>query len=232
MRNQRTFRRAGGTARVDQDCRIIGLCPQRAEGRTVRGGGSFIIHITFGAVHAEHFSQGRAGIAHGLDAGAAALIANGDHGLAVLQAKGQRIRPEQHRQRHSDRPHLKHRHISRSGLKALRHHDGDAVAALHAKAGKHMTEGVRSLLKLQISMKSTSSLGLVDTYSYTFGSILLIYFCPGPAAAANVGNVEVLIDLPAKGAMKASIVVLPHTDLASHRRLVTILISLQMTLSL
>src|SRR5665647_3583507 len=61
--------------------------------------------------------------------------------------------------------------------------------------------------------------------SYSFCSTLPAIFSPGPAAATNLGDVEEFIDLPAKAAVQARIVVgrVP----AFHRRLVAVLTALQ-----
>jgi hypothetical protein len=95
-----------------------------------------------------------------------------------------------------------------------------------------MAEGVCSLLKREICVKSARSPVFMDPYSYTFYSIRLTGTGPGPAAAADVGNVEVLIDLPAKAGVQGGMLVRPPAGPARAGRLVTILASLQIALSL
>jgi hypothetical protein len=95
-----------------------------------------------------------------------------------------------------------------------------------------MAERVSSLLKLKICMKSAGSPRFMSAYSYTFSSVWLACNGPGPAAAANLGNVEILIDPPAKAAVQGGMVVRRAAGLARAGRLVTISASLQSAVSL
>ena len=66
-------------------------------------------------------------------------------GAGILQPVGQRIRPEQDRDRQRDRAKLVDRDMGGGDFRRLRQQDGDAVAALDAVRAQHIGEPVRGL---------------------------------------------------------------------------------------
>ncbi len=202
MRDQRTLGRACGAAGVDQHRGFFGLGDGCGEGAVIRQ-----IHVEIAlpprATGRQHPPQHGALAAHGLDAGDAAFITDGNHRPAVMQTELKRLGSEQHGQWHGHRADLQHGHIGNGGFKTLRHDDGDPVAAPHTQALQRVAERIGGLLQRQIGVALGPGTGLVNTYRHLAGGARI----PRPAAAADLGDVEVVIDLPAKAAVHCGVVV-------------------------
>ena len=150
---------AGGAAGVNQHGGFFGQRGHRGEVRRLLRQRHRVVHVgqAGGGVqrtHAQHTFQQGAVVAHGLQASQRSGIGQRHHGLAVVQAKGQRLGAKQHRQRHGHRAHLHHRHVGHGGLKALRHDDGHPVAPPHAEHREHVGQPVGVGLQFSIGMNS------------------------------------------------------------------------------
>jgi hypothetical protein len=121
----------------------------------------------------------------------------------VLDTVGQRLGAEQLRQRHGDGAHLQHCHVGHGRFKALRHDDGDPVAARHAQARQRGGQSVGLRLQLGIRIISAASARLVLDDSYSFGSIRRLR----PAPAAHLRDVEMARHLPAKAGLHGAVVI-------------------------
>ena len=205
MRDQGALGVAGGSTGVDQHRRRIGACRQWCETRTCRLEQLAVLQAGSRrrCTHAEYAAQRRAALAHGQHVLDRTFIANRQHGLTILQPVLDRLRPEQHGQRHRHRTHLQHCHVGHSRLKALRHHDGHAPARKDAKPGQHLRQAVRLLLQLQVAEGFARSIGIGGINRHPAGGVGQ----GRPAATADLGDIELLRHPPLKAGVQARVVV-------------------------
>ena len=149
-------------------------------------------------------AQRGAAHAHRVHVGQRAFVAQGQANAGVLQAVLQRLRAEQLRQRHGDGAQLQHGDVGDRRFKALRHHDGHAVAARHAQAHQRVRQAIGAGLQLGIGMILAASARLVCDDSYSFRSIV----AARPAPAAQLSNVHARGHAPAKAALHGGVVVI------------------------
>ena len=210
MRNEGALGIARGAAGVDQNGRLIGQRHDRRKLGRHPAKRVKVIHVgpPGRCTHPHHATQQRAVFANLEQVGNRAFIADGQHRLAVMQPVFKRVRAEQHGQWHGHRAQLQHRHVSHCSFKALRHHDGHAVASLHTQHGQHTRQAIGLLLQLRISMKSGLSPRIHYLNSYSFSSIRQF----GPARAADLGDIELVRHQPLEVTVQLRIVVSVLTD--------------------
>ncbi len=152
LRDQRTLRCPGGAAGVDQYRRIVGpggddRCGHRwCEQRVCPVDVALPHRVADSDDVFERRARG-AHVAQGVDRG---FVCDGDARCAVLQAKRHRIGAEKDRQRHRDRAQALAGDVRHRGLEALRHHDRDAVAVLHAAAYEARRQAARGGVEVTI----------------------------------------------------------------------------------
>ena len=128
------------------------------------------------------------------------LIDNHHRGFAILQAVFQRIRAEQHRHRHGNRPELMAGDVRDRDFGTLRHHDGDACSARHIERLQQMGKPIGLALQLGIGDDAIARDLVIDIDR---DAVALT----GPARAAPVGNIEILRNMPAKLAVERVVLV-------------------------
>ena len=173
VRNECALGIAGGATGVDQHRRLVGPGVDRRKVVRRHGQRLGVVQISLGrsGPDAQHPAQMWAVAPHRQQVVNRTLVTNRQHRLAVLQPEVQRVRAEQHRQRHGHRPHLQHRHIGHCRLETLRHHDRHPVAPRHAQRNQHLRQPVGLCLQLGIGIKSGRTPRIQGLYSYSFGSI-------------------------------------------------------------
>ena len=95
-------------------------------------------------------AQRGAARAHRVHVGQRAFVAQRQAGAGILQAVFQRLGAEQLRQRHGDGAQLQHGDVGDRRFKALRHHDGHAVAARHAQAHQRVRQAIGAGLQFSV----------------------------------------------------------------------------------
>ncbi|MNN22670.1 hypothetical protein D3C81_1360390 [compost metagenome] len=115
----------------------------------------------------------------------------------MVDAVRERFRAEQHRQRHGHGAQLVDRHAGNDGFDALGHDDGHAVAPAHAQLAQRAGESVGLGLDMGVGVGVAAPVLVlgVDRHAVHGGRI------SGPAAAADVGQVEVLGHVPVERVM-------------------------------
>ena len=148
-----------------------------------------------GLAHRDDAAQSRAVAARGQQRLDCRLVDERQHRLAVVEPVGQRLGAEQHRQRHRHRAERTDGHLRHGGLEALRHHDGDAVAAGDAQRGQGGRQLQRAGVQVGIAeLRHVAALMLADQ-------------CRGlrrlarPARATGFEQVEAARHPPAKTAV-------------------------------
>mmetsp|Transcript_53761 Transcript_53761/g.126787 ORF Transcript_53761/g.126787 Transcript_53761/m.126787 type:complete len:404 (-) Transcript_53761:79-1290(-) len=207
LRDQCALGVAGGAAGVDQDGRVSRLGRHGLEARRLGLDG---LHPgQFVAVHRaftddEEAAQRRATRLDLAQRRQCLAGGDGEHGTAVLQPELQRLGAEQHRQRHGHRADLLDGDVGHGRLEALRQHDGHAVAAAHPLGQQRVRQPVGRALQLRIAvLRAAAALAVeVDRRGLGRGA--------RPAAAAGLGDVEVVRHLPAEGGVQLRVKVCRH----------------------
>ncbi len=192
LRHQRALGRAGGAAGVDQQRRISRRGGHRLEPRR---------RLREQLVERRDERLARAGDAD--DVGEPRHVAadrdevrqrlridQRDLRFGVGQPVGERVRPEQERQRHRDRAELIDGDVRDDRLRSLRQDQRDLVAAAHAEPGERVGQPVGLLLQVPERVRRRRA-GLVLPVERKAGPVLR------PAPAAGVGDVELRRDVPA-----------------------------------
>ena len=201
VRDQRALGRAGCAAGVNEHRRVVGARSSRTQATELAGQRLRPIDIAASAIDADQAAQRRATAAQALQGRHGLRIGDCRHRLAVLQAVDQCLRAKQHRQRHGHRPHLQQRHVGHRGFKALRQHDGHAVATPHAQALERCAQGVGRLLQLPVAVNARRLARAV----LHDGRCLRLAARPAPGT--HLRNIEVLIDLPAQALVHEAVVI-------------------------
>ena len=148
MAVQRAFRLARGARRVDHHRRRVGrgrlrreiggrLCDRRVE----------IERAVGRAVDRHNAFQARNVFADLTELRQTLRIGDQRDGAGILQAIGNRIRPEQQRGRQRDRRELVDRDMRGGDFRHLRQENCDAVAAFHALRAQHIGEAIGGVLQ-------------------------------------------------------------------------------------
>ena len=148
---ERTFRRSGGARRVDHHGGIVGRSRFRLEAR----GGPLqgcveIERAVAGAVDREHQREVCKRFTQARELRKSASIGDQGLGTRVRQPVGERIRPEQGRERQRDRAKLVDRDMDRGDLRHLRQHQRDPVSAHDAVRPQRIGEPVRRLAQCAV----------------------------------------------------------------------------------
>ena len=195
MRNQRAFGLAGGAAGVDQQRRVIGqghvvdeeiaLARQRLAPDDVALGR---------IVHRQQVLQFRAVAARRAQLWQAGGVGNGRDRAAVFEPVLERVAAEEDRQWHRHGAELVDGDVGDGCFGPLRHHDGHAVAGLHALACQGVGQAVGLQLQRAVAQRAGGAVFALPVHGHTHGAGGIAR----PAPAADVGDVEVLRHAPAK----------------------------------
>ena len=155
---------------------------------------------------------------HSFQTGHGIFIGDGQHGLAVLQPEFEGVRPEQDRQWHGHCPHLQHGHVGHRRFKALRQHNGHAVAAAHTQRPQRQAQCISRMLQVGVAVVHAGGARAMnaDGRSGRRRRRAFAGAFSGPALAAGLGDIEMGVHLPAKTAVQRGVLVCPLRPCACH----------------
>ena len=201
MRHQGALRRAGRSARVDQQRRVV------RQGRdevgvvaVLRQQGAPFVTFAIARADDDQVPERRATRADRGDRRQRAGVDDRRDGVAVLQPILERVRPEQQRQGHRHRAHLVDRDVRDHGLGALRQDDGDAIAHLDVERPQRVREAVGVGLQRGIRVRSAIA-ALVLAVQRDARSFLR------PAPAADFRDVEFARHVPPEVVVQRAVLV-------------------------
>ncbi len=202
MRLQRPLRRAGGAARIDDQCRII--C-RGIDGREIaaRLRQQLFVRVHAGlarATHADHMAQARHLVLHRPQIGDGGRLNERHARGGVRQPIFQRVGPEEVRERQRDGTHLEDGDVGNRGLRALRQDERHAVAALDAERGERVRQPVGRHLDIPERVRSACARFVFPIERETIAVV-------GPLPAARPRHVVARRHVPAEGAVQLGVAV-------------------------
>jgi hypothetical protein len=208
VRDQRSLRRPGRAAGVDEDRGIVGLGLRGGEPPALCRERLYPVDVALPCRRADghHRRQLRAERPRGDDVGDAAFVDDRQAHLAVVDAVLERVGAEQHRQRHRNRAEAIQRNVRDRGLEALRQDERDAIAAPDTELAQRGGKPVGVAVELAVAEVGARSVLGLEADRDRAGPLLR------PARAANVGDVEVGRHVPAKAGVQLGVAI----DAVSH----------------
>ena len=206
VRNERALGRPRRAAGVNQHGRVVGLRGKCVENAAFarQQGIPVGVALPLRVAHRHHLAKAGASGPRCQQVGHRRLVGKRHHRLAMVDAVLQRLGAEQHGQRHGHGTELIHRDMCHRCFEALRHQQGDAVAALHAQLHQGVGEAVGVELKVGVAEAAGPAVFMfvVDGHG--------IWRIARPAGAADLGDVEVLRKLPMEARVQGGMNVAGH----------------------
>jgi hypothetical protein len=203
VRDQRSLRRSGRSARVDEHRGIVGARRLGSERRPLAADEIAPIDIALprGGADRDDRRKARTQLPRRAHVRDAALVDDRERRLAVADAVLERVGAEQHRERHRDRAEAIERDVRDRGLEALRQHERDAVAAGDAEHAQRRREAVGGGVDLAVGEIAADAVLVLEADRDRVGLL------PRPARAADFGDVEVTRNVPAKAGVELAVAI-------------------------